>query len=321
MGSDGEWTADAMPDMHHETVIVTGANSGLGLEATRAFVRKGARVVMACRDVERAEDAKHDVMREDPEGWATVMELDLADLSSVAEFAKEFRMGHDELHVLCNNAGVMAIPREETADGFEKQFGVNHLGHFVLTGHLLDALIETSGETCVVTHSSGVHENGHIRFDDLQGERDYDPWDAYAQSKLANVLFGYELGRRLEDAGVLDVTSAVCHPGYAATNLQRRGPEKAGEKLRLWAMRAANTLFAQSAERGALPMLYAATAPDVSNGDYVGPGGFRNMRGAPEKQWSTPRSYDELLAERLWEVSEELTGVRYDLEAPVPADD
>ena len=307
--------------MRGKTVIVTGANSGIGLEATREFVRHGARVTMACRSVDDAEAAKHDVMREDPEGWATIMELDLADLSSVAAFAKEFSMEHEELHVLCNNAGVMAIPREETADGFEKQFGVNHLGHFALTGRLLDLLLSTEGEARVVTQSSGLHERGHVRFDDLQGEREYDSWDAYSQSKLANVLFGYELGRRLEAAGVDDVISAVCHPGWAATNLQRRGPEKAGSTVRLWGTKVANALLAQSAAKGALPMLYAATAPDVGNGDYVGPGGFMDMRGAPAKQWSSDRSYDGLLADRLWTVSEELTGVRYDLAVPAAADD
>ncbi|NEU58822.1 oxidoreductase [Halorussus sp. MSC15.2] len=318
----GEWTADRMPEMDDRTVVVTGANSGLGYEATRAFARKGAHVVMACRSEDRGEDAKRRLRSEDTEGGhrgsLEVAELDLADLSSVESFAESFGDTHDELHVLCNNAGVMAIPRRETENGFEMQFGVNHLGHFALTGLLLDRLRETPGETRVVTQSSGVHENGDIDFADLQHEDAYDEWNAYAQSKLANVLFAYELQRRLDDASA-DVTSVACHPGYAATNLQRRGPEMAGSTLRLWAMKAANAVLAQSAEQGALPMLYAATAPQIEGGEYVGPGGLMNMRGPPSVQQSSDVSYDRERAERLWEVSEDLTGVTYDLKAATPA--
>ncbi|WP_276302114.1 oxidoreductase [Halorussus lipolyticus] len=312
-----------MPEMDDRTVVVTGANSGLGYEATRAFAQKGAHVVMACRSEERGEDATHKIRRADSRrirGSLEVAELDLADLDSVRSFADEFRDAHDDLHVLCNNAGVMAIPRSETADGFEMQFGVNHLGHFALTGHLLDRLRETSGETRVVTQSSGVHERGDIDFSDLQSEREYDKWDAYAQSKLANVLFAYELDRRLNESGVEDVVSVACHPGYADTNLQRRGPEMAGSTVRLWAMKAANALLAQSQEQGALPMLFAATAGGIDGGEYVGPGGFMNMRGKPEVQRSSTISYDRDRAERLWEVSEELTGVTYDLEREATAE-
>ncbi|NHN61015.1 MULTISPECIES: oxidoreductase [Halorussus] len=319
----GDWTADQMPEMDDRTVVVTGANSGLGYEATRAFARRGAHVVMACRSEDRGEDAKRRIRTEDNggahRGSLEVAHLDLADLSSVRSFVDGFRDAHDELHVLCNNAGVMAIPRRETADGFEMQFGVNHLGHFALTGLLLDRLGGTAGETRVVTQSSGVHESGDIDFEDLQHEESYDEWDAYAQSKLANVLFAYELQRRLDDANA-DVVSAACHPGYAATDLQRRGPEMRGSTLRLWAMKAANAVLAQSAERGALPMLYAATAPSVEGGEYVGPGGFMNMRGEPAVQQSSDASYDRHRAEQLWEVSEELTGVTYELRRPATAD-
>jgi NAD(P)-dependent dehydrogenase (short-subunit alcohol dehydrogenase family) len=313
-----------MPEMDDRTVVVTGANSGLGYEATRAFARKGAHVVMACRSESRGEDAKRRIRREDSQSGARgsleVAELDLADLSSVRSFADEFESVHDELHVLCNNAGVMAIPRRETEDGFEMQFGVNHLGHFALTGHLLDRLRETPGETRVVTQSSGVHERGDIDFRDLQSERSYDKWDAYAQSKLANVLFAYKLQWRLRDAGVEDVVSVACHPGYADTGLQRRGPEMNGSTVRLWAMKAANALVAQSSEQGALPMLYAATASAIDGGEYVGPGGLLNMRGAPEIQRSSERSHDRSRAERLWEVSKDLTGVTFDLERSATAE-
>jgi len=204
----GEWTTAEMPEMDDRVVVVTGANSGLGYEATRAFARKGAHVVMACRSEERGEEAKRRIRTEDDgrvRGSLEVAELDLADLDSVRAFADEFRAAHEDLHVLCNNAGVMAIPRTETADGFEMQFGVNHLGHFALTGHLLDTLTNTDGQTRVVTQSSGVHERGDIDFADLHHEESYDEWAAYAQSKLANVLFAYELQRRLDDADA-DVT-------------------------------------------------------------------------------------------------------------------
>lgn len=305
-----------MPDLSDRTIVVTGANTGLGFEATKSFAQRGAQVVMACRSLDKAESARAEIDSAVPEGSLTVLELDLADLDSIRAFVDTFRETCDDLHVLCNNAGVMAIPRRETADGFEVQFGVNHLGHFALTGLLLDDLLATAGETRVVTQSSGMHARGEMNFEDLHGEASYDKWAAYAQSKLANLLFAYELDRRLEAASV-DVLSVACHPGWAATDLQRRGPEMQGSMLRLLATKAANLLLAQSAERGALPMCFAATAPDVEGGEYVGPGGFMNMRGSPEFQRSSGRSRDESAARRLWDVSEELTGVSFDL---VPAE-
>ena len=301
-----------MPDQSGRTVIVTGANTGLGYEAAAALARGGAYVVVACRSEERGRAARERI-EDDVEGASlAVMELDLADLSSVRSFARRFRRDNRELHVLCNNAGVMAIPRRETADGFETQFGVNHLGHFALTGLLLDRLRETPGETRVVTQSSYYHRRGRIDFPDLDGERSYDKWAAYAQSKLANVLFATDLDRRLRAANA-SVESVACHPGYAATDLQRRGPEMEGSWLRLRAMSLANALFAQSADRGALPMLFAATEPEVDGGEYVGPGGFLNVRGPPAVQEQSARSRDEELARRLWAVSVERTGVAFDL--------
>jgi len=301
--------------MAGQTVVVTGANSGLGFEGAKAVAGAGATVVLACRRTDRGESAAARIHESVSDADLDVRELDLADGESVRSFAAAFLDAYDELHVLCNNAGVMAIPRRETAEGFEMQFGVNHLGHFALTGLLLDRLVETDGETRVVTQSSGLHERGDVDFDDLHSEREYDKWAAYGQSKLANLLFAYELQRRLRANDVTDTLSVGCHPGYAATNLQRRGPEQAGSTLGLWAMKLGNALLAQSAERGAWPMLFAATAPAVDGGDYVGPGGFMNMRGAPEPQRSSERSYDATLADRLWAVSEELTGVTYDFPA------
>ncbi|WP_336001619.1 oxidoreductase [Halorientalis halophila] len=317
-----EWTTVQMPDLTGKTVIVTGANSGLGFEATEAFAASGAEVVMACRSRDRGESAAEEIRSEQPAADLSVSKLDLADLEDVAAFAERFRESHDDLHVLCNNAGVMAIPRSETADGFETQFGVNHLGHFALTGHLLSVLRDTDGESRVITQSSGLHERGEMDFSDLQGEDDYDEWGAYAQSKLANLLFAFELDRRLDAAGIDSVTSVGCHPGYAATNLQYRGPEESGSRLRLLAMKVANAVFAQDAADGALPMLYAATAPEISGGEYIGPSGFMNMRGPPAEDTPSRRSRDPERAARLWEVSEELTGVSYDLpEATVASEE
>ncbi|WP_224267831.1 oxidoreductase [Haloprofundus salinisoli] len=307
----GDWTAADMPRLDGQTVVVTGANSGLGYHATRAFAHSGAHVVMACRDMKRGEEARVELAANRPSGALELQKLDLADLSSVRTFAETFSDVHDRLDVLCNNAGVMAIPRSETEDGFETQFGVNHLGHFALTGLLLDQM--TGEDARVVTQSSGVHEAGEIEFDDIQSEESYDEWGAYAQSKLANLLFAYELQRRLDDAGVEHVRSIGCHPGYAATNLQYRQPEAEGSTVRKAAMGVANAVLAQSAAWGALPMLYAATE-DVPGGGYVGPGGLMNIRGHPAVQESSERSYDEVTAGRLWQVSEELTGVEYDFE-------
>ncbi len=312
------WTAAQMPDCSEKTVVITGANSGLGFEATKAFAQKGATVVMACRSLDRGKQAAREIrdsITERTGATLNVRECDLASLDSVASFADGVREDYDELHILCNNAGVMAIPRQETEDGFEMQLGVNHLGHFALTAHLLDLVIETDGETRVVSHSSGAHTAGEIDFDDLHREESYGKWEAYGQSKLANLLFAYELQRKLDDAGVSDTKSVACHPGYADTNLQYRGPEASGSKLRYGMMKVINTAVAQPAEQGALPLLYAATAPDVVGGAYYGPGGLLNMRGAPERQESNESSRDEATAERLWEVSEELTGVSYDIEA------
>ena len=309
--TDG-WTSESIPDQSGQTILVTGANSGLGFEATKVLAGKGAHVVMACRSVERGETAQESIREEFPAASLSVRELDLASLESIRSFAETFTEEYDSLDVLCNNAGVMAIPRQETADGFEMQFGVNHLGHFALTGLLLDTLESTNGHPRVVTHSSGAHERGRINFDDIHWENSYAKWGAYGQSKLANLLFAYELDRRLTDTGS-DVLSTACHPGYADTNLQRRGPEQSGSRLRLAGMKLANRVLAQSAEEGALPMLYAATHEDIEGEEYVGPGGFVNMRGKPELQQSNERSRDEETAQRLWTLSEEQTGVEYDL--------
>ena len=303
-----DWSVYSIPDCSDTTVVITGANSGLGFEATATLARNGAHVIMACRSTDRAESARKEIEETVENATLTVRELDLGSLESVRSFAETVTREFDQIDILCNNAGVMAVPWAGTEDGFETQIGVNHLGHFALTGQLLEALT-AAPEPRVVTHSSKMHRRGKIDFEDIHGKERYDRWDAYGQSKLANLLFAYELDRRYGDA----VTSVACHPGWAATNLQRRAPEQMGSRFRVGLMKLANRLIAQPAEEGALPMLYAATAPDVEGGDYIGPGGRLQLRGSPEKQRSSSRSYDEADARRLWELSEELTGVEYDL--------
>jgi NAD(P)-dependent dehydrogenase (short-subunit alcohol dehydrogenase family) len=305
----GQWTTKDIPDHEGRVVIVTGGNSGIGYEAGLALAGRNASVILAVRNVDKGEKAAQSIRQRFPSANITVMELNLADLKSVRNFAEAFLAGFDRLDILINNAGVMALPEVRTADGFEMQFGTNHLGHFALTGHLLPALKLTPGGR-VVTVSSGVHTSGNVHFHDLQWERKYRRWGAYAQSKLANLLFAYELQRRFEGSGIRTI-SVGCHPGYAATNLQMAGPQMSGSMTALWVMKAANFLFAQSQEMGALPILFAATAPQVNGCDYIGPTGAGGSRGYPDKVMSNARSHDETLAQRLWTVSEELTGVSY----------
>ncbi len=304
-----QWTAESMPDLSGKVIVVTGGNSGIGFAASRQLAAKGAQVVLACRDAKKAESAAAAIRTEAPGATVKVMALDLASLQSVRAFATAFEQAHDRLDVLCNNAGVMALPYRKTADGFEMQFGTNHLGHFALTGLLCGRLRATPGAR-VVTVSSTAHRVGRIRFDDLNWESGYRKWLAYGQSKLANLLFAYELQRRIDAAGAPFI-SAACHPGYAATNLQAAGPRMEGSSFMESMTGLGNRLFAQSAAMGALPTLYAATAPDVRGGDYIGPDGLGETWGYPKKVSSNARSQDRDVAARLWRRSEELTGVRF----------
>ncbi len=307
--AENGWTKANMPDLNGKVAIVTGANSGLGYEVTKGLAEKGAQVVLACRNLQKATPAVDRLRRDVPAASLAVMEIDLADLVSIQRFAEAFKQRYDRLDILCNNAGLMAIPRRETKDGFEMQLGTNHLGHFALTGHLIDLVMRTPGAR-VVNVSSGLHQRGVINFDDLMGKGQYREGDAYSQSKLANLLFAYELERKLRATAVTAI-SVGTHPGYAATNLQGVGPIMSGSRAKQWLMKAANAIFAQSAEMGALPLLFAATEPTVNGCDYIGPSGTLGMRGYPAKVRSSPASYDETAAQRLWAVSEELTGVHY----------
>jgi NAD(P)-dependent dehydrogenase (short-subunit alcohol dehydrogenase family) len=305
------WTENDLPDFSGKTVVITGANSGIGYEAALQFAHKRARVVMACRSMDKARAAADQITAASPGAALDVMQLDLSSLASVRAFADSFKQHHQRLDVLCNNAGVMALPYSRTADGFEMQFGTNHLGHFALTGLLLDVLLATDAAR-VVNVSSGAHRMGRIRFDDLQWEHGYRKWFAYGQSKLANLLFTLELQRRLEAAGKRPIAVA-CHPGYAATNLQAAGPRMAGSSLMEALVGVGNRLFSQNAAMGALPTLYAATAPDVQGGDYIGPDGLAELWGHPAKVGRSAAARDAATASRLWEVSEQLTRVSYPL--------
>jgi NAD(P)-dependent dehydrogenase (short-subunit alcohol dehydrogenase family) len=305
------WTTTDISDQSGRVAVVTGANSGLGLATARELARAGAQVVIASRSTAKADRAAASIRGSVPEAALEVTPLDLADLSSVRAFAEGYVGAGSRLDLLINNAGIMAAPRRLTKDGFESQFGTNHLGHFALTGLLLPALLRAPAPR-VVTVSSFLHRRGTMRFDDLQGERKYDRWGAYSQSKLANLMFCFELQRRATEADT-PLLSLAAHPGYASTNLQFAATDRFYEKAIGWI---GNLLIAQSADMGALPTLYAATVPDLPGGTFVGPGGRKQQRGYPTVVTAATKAYDEEEWRRLWEVSEQLTGVHY---AFVPA--
>jgi NAD(P)-dependent dehydrogenase (short-subunit alcohol dehydrogenase family) len=308
-----KWGSEQIPDQHGRTVIVTGANSGLGLVSARELARHGASVVLACRNMEKGEEALHGIQALAPSAKVELAELDLGSLVSVESFAMSFHATHDGLDLLLNNAGVMAPPRGETADGFELQLGTNLLGHFALTGRLLGAM-EGRPDARVVTLSSNAHKIGRIDFDDLQSKRRYRRWGAYNQSKLADLMFAMELDRRLRSAGST-IASVAAHPGYAATNLQTSAPPLADRLV----MRFTNLILAQSVDMGALPSLYAATYPNLPGGSYVGPDGPGEFRGHPHVVSPNRAARDEQVAKRLWSVSEELTGVSFQFGEDMPS--
>ncbi len=300
------WNEKDVPDQRGRVAVVTGANSGLGYVTARELARKGARVVLACRSEVRGSEAADRIVAEVPGAEAEFARLDLGDLASVREFAATFP--YERLDLLVNNAGVMAMPYGTTVDGFETHFGVNHLGHFALTGLLLPALLDAPAAR-IVTLSSFMHVLANIDIDDLNSERRYSRWTAYARSKTANLLFTHELTRRLAAAGS-GVVAAASHPGYAATNLQTAAPQAEGRRGTERLMEIGNRVFAQPAEAGALPSLYAATAPDVRPDSFFGPR-IAMWRGAPAPSWRAPWTLNDEMGERLWAASEELTGVVY----------
>ena len=301
------WTTTDIPDQTGRTAVITGANTGLGYETAAALAAKGAHVVLAVRNTDKGQAAADLIVRRTPGASVDVQSLDLTSLDSIRTAAEQLRSKHDAIDLLINNAGVMFTPKSTTKDGFELQFGTNHLGHFALTGLLLDRLLPVPGSR-VVTVSSVGHRfarNG-IRFDDPQWEQDYSRVGAYGQAKLANLMFTYELQRRLQGTNTI---AAAAHPGGSRTELTRNLPPLVAAVTKL-----AEPLF-QSAEMGALPTLRAATDPGVIGGQYFGPDGFGEQRGYPKVVASTRASHDTDAQRRLWTVSEELTGVTF----PVPA--
>jgi NAD(P)-dependent dehydrogenase (short-subunit alcohol dehydrogenase family) len=300
-----KWTAADMPDQTGRTVLITGANSGLGLRSAEALANAGAHVLLACRNATKAAAALESVKDVATGPEPEVVALDLADLDSVRTAAKDVESRVDHLDVLMNNAGIMAVPYATTPQGFESQFGTNHLGHFALTGLLLPLLLAGPAPR-VITTSSQAHRTGRMRWNDLQWTSGYERWRAYGQSKLANLLFVRELDRRARDAG-LALTSASAHPGWAATHLQ------SGEGFTKKLSELGNRVFAQSDAQGALPQLYAATMPDVTGNDYFGPDGLFERAGHPKRVGRTGAASSDADARRLWTVSEDLTGVTYGL--------
>jgi len=293
------WTIEDMPGQQGRLAVVTGANTGLGFETAQALAARGASVVLAVRNVEKGKQAAARIAAAAPGATVTVQELDLSSLDSVRAAAAELRAGHPGIDLLICNAGVMYPPKQTTDDGFELQFGTNHLGHFALTGLLLDQMLPVPGSRVVTVSSVGHRMQARINFDDLQWERSYSRVRAYGQSKLANLMFTYELQRRLSGAGTTIAVAA--HPGFAATELMRHTPAAA----------VVTPLFSQDAAMGALPVLRAATDPSVLGGQYYGPRGFLGLRGYPKLAASSRRSHDEAVQRRLWAVSEELTGVTF----------
>jgi NAD(P)-dependent dehydrogenase (short-subunit alcohol dehydrogenase family) len=294
-----KWDSENIKDQSGKVAIVTGSSSGIGFEAARVLANKNATVIFAVRNLEKGANALEKIKSENKKADVAVMELDLANLASVKQFADSFKESYTRLDLLINNAGVMVPPYSKTADGFELQFGTNHLGHFALTGRLLDLVMKNTEGSRIVNVSSNAHKMGRIDFDDLNWEkRKYSPWKAYGASKIANLYFTYELQRRLEN-GKTGVTVVTAHPGWTATELQRNSGTASFF----------NRFFAQGIDMGALPTLYGAVAEDVKSGDYYGPGGFMEMKGYPKKTASNTLSHDKDIARKLWEVSEKLTGV------------
>jgi NAD(P)-dependent dehydrogenase (short-subunit alcohol dehydrogenase family) len=302
------WTAQQIPPQAGRTVLVTGANSGIGYPTALELARQGAHVLLGCRNAAKGADALQRLLAEVPDAKAEVVALDVASLASIRAFAAAFAARGVPLDLLINNAGVMALPtREVTVDGFERQFGTNHLGHFALTGLLMPQLLAAAAPR-VVTVASLAHRNGTMHWDDLQMVQKYEPWDAYNQSKLANILFAKELARRAAEVHSRLISLPV-HPGVSRTSIIDNGPGARGLKMIVFKLTA--PVLMQSDAAGALPTLYAATSPDAHNGDYIGPGGFQEIKGPPVVVQPRPQALSEADGQRLWKVSEELTGVVY----------
>jgi len=301
---NNKWSSASIPDQSGKNILITGANSGLGLEASTVLIQKGANVIMAVRNMDKGKEAIQQIKAIHPSANPALMHLDLSDLDSIRRFSEEFHNRYSSLNVLINNAGLMMPARKEiTRQGFEIQMGTNHLGHFALTGLLLDRIKGTAGAV-VATQSSLMHKvrGADIHFDDLNWDKSYNKWQAYAQSKLANLLFTYELDRQFKKHQI-NARATAGHPGYTATNLQRTSG--------FFVVHVINKLMGQKVEIGALPILRAATDNSLKGGEYLGPTKMMEMHGYPEIVKSSLKSHDLQLAGRLWELSEKLTGIHY----------
>ena len=301
------WTLDNIPDLTGKVIIVTGANNGIGYEAAKEFARNGAQTILACRSAEKAQAALDQIRAEIPDASVEIIQLDLASLKSVHRFADDFKARYDQLDILLNNAGIMAVPYGKTEDGFESQLGINHLGHFALTGLLIELLLKTPRSRIVNVSSIG-HRSGKMNFENLMFEdgKEYSRTKAYYKSKLANLLFTYELQRRF-DANGAEPKAIAAHPGISTTSLADHLFPKFLLKLMIPLMRRMN----QSAEMGALPSLRAAVDPEVIGGQYYGPDGPKERNGYPVVVQSSEASHNKADAQKLWEISEQLTGVEY----------
>ncbi len=299
------WNTEQIGSLKGKEVIITGGSSGIGLEAAKILAVKGATVTLAVRNVEKAKRIIEKFRSENPDVTMTFMHLDLADLKSIKDFADQYLSSHDHLHILINNAGVMIPPYRKTKDGFESQFGTNHLGHFALTARLLPLLLATP-HSRIVTTSSLAARKGKIYFENLDGSKGYERMKFYRQSKLANLLFAIELQQRLKRAGTSAI-SVACHPGISVSNLMSRGSGKETSPLFKKMMR----IVAQPARKGALPTLYAATYPELAGGEYIGPDGPGNRKGNPVQTSEASKLFKTELSERLWKVSEDLTGIKF----------
>jgi len=304
-----KWTATDIPDQTGKNAIVTGANSGLGYHTSLELAKKGAHVIMACRNKKKGNLAASRILNQVPSALLDVMSLDLASFSSIRFFAGNFSKKYNQLDILVNNAGVMALPKMKTADGFEMQFGTNHLGHFALTA-LLFPILKKTVNSRVVTLSSLMHKMGKILFADLNRENSYAKWKAYGQSKLANLMFATEFQKKL-DAHKIKMLSLAAHPGWSSTNLQTKGAELEHARFKKKMNEFANKLLAQSASMGALPGLFASTSPDVKPGAYYGPGGWFKMHGYPVEENINRKLVDPEISRKLWLKSEELTGIKF----------
>jgi NAD(P)-dependent dehydrogenase (short-subunit alcohol dehydrogenase family) len=306
MGKE-KWTLENMPDLTGKVIIVTGGNSGLGYESVKAFAEKGAEVILTSRSIEKGETAKAEILNRNPDGKIVVMELDLMEFASIKKFANSFKEKYDRLDILLNNAGIMTTPYFLTKDGLEAQNGTNHFGHFALTGQLLDLIKKTPGSR-VVNVSSNAHKYGKMDFEDFLFENGegYTPMKSYARSKLANLVFTYELQRAFEANDIKSI-SVAAHPGASRTNLGRHLEDKWWFKP-VFALMAP---FTQDQARGALPQIRAAVDPGVKGGEYYGPSGFGEMKGDPVLVKSNEASHHRADAWKLWEISEKLTGITY----------